>query len=137
MSESKSDTYIFDPIRRKRILLTPEEEVRQKLITFLINDRGYPQGLIGVEKGLLVHGRPRRFDILVHNRHGQPLLLIECKAKSVNLNQQTFDQVARYNIALKVPWLVISNGREIYCAKIDFEQHNYAFVPEIPTYDAL
>lgn len=137
MSKSSPPHYIFDPIRKKRIVLTPEEEVRQQIIHFLMHDRGVPQGLIGVEKGLQVHGLSRRFDILVHDHHGKPLMLIECKAKSVNLTQQTFDQVARYNIALRVPWLVISNGVEMYCAKINFESHNYAFVPDIPTYEEL
>lgn len=137
MSKSAPPSYIFDPIRKKRIVLTPEEEVRQQIIHFLMYERDVPQGLIGVEKGLLVHGRPRRFDILVHGQHGQPLMLIECKAKSVNLTQQTFDQVARYNIALRVPWLVISNGIQLYCARINFESHDYAFIPDIPRYEDL
>jgi len=137
MSKTNETRFIFDPIRQKRIVLTPEEEVRQQLIQYLIHERAYPKGLIGVEKGLLVYGRPRRFDILVHNTHGQPLMLIECKAKSVNLSQQTFDQVARYNIALRVPWLVISNGVEMYCAQIDFESSDYKFVPDIPQYAEL
>ena len=134
MSSTKENIYVFDPIRRKRILLTPEEIVRQELIAFLIADRGVPAGLISIEKGLTVNGLSKRCDMLVHDTSGQPLVLIECKAKSVNLTQQTFDQVARYNIALQVPWLIISNGVDLYCARVDFEKHDYAFFPDVPHY---
>jgi hypothetical protein len=134
---TKKNTYIFDPIRRKRILLTPEERVRQQLIHFLIEERGCPAGLISVEKGLSVNGLSKRCDILVHGPSGDPVMLIECKASSVRLAQQTFDQVARYNIALRVPWLVISNGGDTYCARIDFENQSYAFHPDIPLYAEL
>jgi len=137
MNESGENTYIFDPIRRKRILLTPEERVRQQIVHFLIDERGFPTGLISIEKGLTVNGLSKRCDILVHGSDGQPVLLIECKAKSVTLAQQTFDQVARYNIALRVPWLIISNGDDTYCAKVDFEKHDYAFLPDIPHYSDL
>lgn len=137
MSQSPEKTYIFDPIRRRRILLTPEEYVRQQILHFLIDKRGFPAGLISVEKGLAVNGLHKRCDILVHDTSGQPAMLIECKAKSVSLNQQTFDQVARYNIALRVPWLVISNGNDTFCARVDFEKHDYAFFPDIPHYAAL
>lgn len=137
MSQSREKTYIFDPIRRRRILLTPEEYVRQQLIHFLIEERGVPAGLISVEKGLTVNGLTKRCDILVHDTSGQPAMLIECKAKSVNLTQQTFDQVARYNIALRVPWLLISNGDEMFCARVDFEKHDYAFLSDVPHYSSL
>lgn len=137
MNPQKEKSYIFDPIRKKKILLTPEEAVRQQMILFLINQLGYPAGLISVETGLSVNGLSKRCDILVHARDGKPLLLIECKAKNVNLSQDTFDQVARYNIALRVPWLVISNGNHIYCAKVDFQKNTYAFLPEIPHYSDL
>lgn len=137
MSQSKENRYIFDPIRRKRILLTPEEVVRQQLIQFLMSKRGFPAGLIAVEKGLMVNGLSKRFDILVHGSNGDPLVLIECKAKSVNLTQETFDQVARYNISLRVPWLIISNGDHTYCAKVDFEKHDYAYYKDVPHYSEL
>ncbi len=137
MEPAKDKTYIFDQIRKKRILLTPEEEVRQQIISFLMTHRGFPQGLISVEAGLTVNGLSKRCDILIYGRDGHPLLLIECKAKSVNLSQSTFDQVARYNIALRVPWLIITNGNQTYCAKVDFEKNDYAFHPDIPPYDEL
>lgn len=136
-SPMSQNTYIFDPIRRKRILLTPEERVRQGLIHFLKDERGYPPGLMSVEKGLKVLGKPRRFDLLVYDANGEPVMLVECKAADVALNQQTFDQVARYNIALRVPWLVISNGTETYCAKVDFQSKTHAFHHDIPHFTDL
>lgn len=132
-----SSSYIFDPVRRKQILLTPEERVRQRLIHFFVENRGFPLGLITVEKGLRVNGLQKRFDVLVYSKSGEPLLLAECKAESVALAQQTFDQVARYNIALRVPWLVISNGLETHCAKVDFKNHSHEFFPDIPHYQDL
>lgn len=137
MSKTEKPVYIFDPIRRKRILLTPEERVRQQIIHFLIDQRGVPAGLIQIEKGLMVNGLSKRFDILVHNAHGDPILLVECKAKNINLGQDTFDQVARYNIALRVPWLVISNGKDTFCARIHFDKKDYAFHPDIPHFTDL
>jgi hypothetical protein len=132
-----SNSYIFDPVRRKQILLTPEERVRQRLIHFFVENRGFPLGLITVEKGLRINGLHKRFDVLVYSKDGEPLLLAECKAERVPLSQQTFDQVARYNIALQVPWLVISNGLETHCAKVDFKNQSHEFFPDIPHYHDL
>ena len=128
---------IFDIIRGKFISLTPEEWVRQHLIHFLVHERGYPATLLGVEKKVLVNRLERRFDLLVYSRDFNPVLLAECKSPSVSLNQDVFDQAARYNLTLGAKYFVLSNGMETICCTIDHEKQNYQFIEEVPFYDKL
>lgn len=137
MNKKQNTEFFFDPIRQKQILLTPEEKVRQQIIQLLVNDYGVPKGLISVEKKLELNGLTRRYDILVHNLLGHPLMLVECKAPQISLNQSTINQVARYNITLRVPWLLVSNGKQIYCVRVDFEHETFEFKTEIPKYEDL
>lgn len=137
MNKKQNTEFFFDPIRQKQILLTPEEKVRQQIIQLLVNDYGVPKGLISVEKKLELNGLTRRYDILVHNLLGHPLMLVECKAPQISLNQSTINQVARYNITLRVPWLLVSNGKQIYCVRVDFEHETFEFKSEIPKYEDL
>jgi hypothetical protein len=137
LSKKQNIGYFFDPIRQKQILITPEEEVRQQIIHLLVNDYNVPKGLISVEKKLELNGLTRRYDILVHNKSGHPLMLVECKAPQIPLNQSTINQVARYNITLRVPWLLVSNGKQIYCVRVNFEQESFEFKAEIPKYEDL
>ena len=123
--------------RRKRLVLTPEEVVRQLLLHYLIEERGYPQNRIRVEMGLKVNTMSRRCDILVFNRQVEPVLLVECKAAHVPLTQSTFEQIARYNTTLKVPYLLVSNGPSSYCSYIDHAQSSFTFLSEVPDYEAL
>jgi len=116
---------------------TPEEWVRQHLVMYLHNELGYPLGLIAIEKGVKVHSLSRRVDILLYNNSGEPMVLIECKAPEIKINQNVFDQVARYNIPLKVPYLVVSNGLENYCCSIDFVEEQYSFIKNIPAFNEL
>jgi len=125
---------IFDEIRKKHIIITPEEWVRQHFVQFLINQKGYPKALIKLEGGLKLHGKARRTDIVVFNPKGERMLLIECKAPSVNIDQKVFDQVARYNMVHKVSLLAVSNGLEHYYCRIDFEKQDYSFIRELPNY---
>ena len=125
---------IFDEIRKKHIIITPEEWVRQHFVQFLINQKGYPKALIKLEGGLKLHGKARRTDIVVFNPKGERMLLIECKAPSINIDQKVFDQVARYNIVHKVSLLAVSNGLEHYYCRIDFEKQDYSFIRELPNY---
>ncbi len=134
IKEERSGTYIFDEIRKKFLLLTPEEWVRQHLVQFLIRDKRYPRSLIKLEGGLKLNSLQKRSDILLFNNLGEKILLVECKAPSVKITQDTFDQIARYNFIHRVQWLLVSNGLQHFCCEIDFEKSSYRFVEELPEY---
>lgn len=128
---------IFDEIRKKFILLTPEEWVRQNFIRFLVSEKKFPVALIAVEKKVEVNGRPQRFDLLVYNRNGLPLMIAEFKAPDVKITQESFDQVARYNMALKVEYIVVSNGLSHFSCRFNFSQNSYSYLKTIPAYDEI
>ncbi|WP_423128878.1 type I restriction enzyme HsdR N-terminal domain-containing protein [Gaoshiqia sp. Z1-71] len=128
---------IFDEIRKKFLVLTPEEWVRQNFIRFLINEKAFPAQLMVIESGLKINQNQFRADLLVYNRAGQPLLVVEFKAPSVKITQNTFDQVARYNMTFQVPYLIVSNGLDHYCCRVDFAAKNYSFLKEIPAFTDL
>lgn len=125
---------IFDPVRHKYVMLTPEEWVRQHLIAFLVHIKGYPVSVIGVEKQLLINKLPRRFDLVVFGRSANPFLLVECKAPGVDITEKTFDQAARYNMLLQAEYFIITNGLEHYTCRIDYSNRQYVFIEEIPAY---
>src|SRR3978361_1900184 len=124
ITEHNGQLTLFDDIRKKHILLTPEEGVRQHFVQYLINQKGYPKTLIKLEGGLKLYGNAKRTDIVVFNSWGEKILLIECKAPSVNIDQKVFDQVARYNMVHKVSLLAVSNGLDNYSCRIHFEDRN-------------
>ena len=128
---------VFDAFRKKYVRLTPEEWVRQHFLHFLCDTKHYPKSLIAVEKSLTIHGRPRRFDAVVYNPDGLPVLLLEFKAPEVKLTQAVFDQVAAYNLALHADYLIISNGLSHYCCKMDYLKHRYHFLKDIPDFTDL
>ncbi len=128
---------ILDPLRRQYVALTPEEWVRQNLIQFLVQDMGYPRGLMAVEKYLRVHGQAHRADLVVYDREGQPLLLAECKEPEVAISQSTFDQIACYNRTLRARYLLVSNGLQHYCYAIERDKGAYRFLERLPRYDDL
>ncbi|MCP9235034.1 type I restriction enzyme HsdR N-terminal domain-containing protein [Lewinella sp. JB7] len=123
---------VFDDVRKKWLVLQPEEFVRQLLLHFLIGDMKYNRNRITVERGVRVNDDPRRTDILVFDRDMRPFLLVECKAPRVPLSTDTFRQAAHYNGPLRVPYLMISNGRESYVAAIDYAAEDYRFLPSVP-----
>lgn len=129
--------YIKGIIRNRLLLLTPEEWVRQNFIAYLISEKNMPKNLIAVEKQILVNGLTKRFDILVYDLTGCPQILIECKAHSVPLSQEVFNQVSAYNLALKVPYLFITNGVKHFASMVDLETRQVEFLKEIPNYDEL
>ncbi|MGV8095962.1 MAG: type I restriction enzyme HsdR N-terminal domain-containing protein [Mangrovibacterium sp.] len=135
--EDAGKTYIFDEIRKKFLLLTPEEWVRQNFIRYLSNEKGFPPALMVIERGLKINQNPFRADLLVYDRMGAPLLVVEFKAPEVKITQKAFDQIARYNMQFKVPYLIVSNGLDHYCCKIDFLAENYIFLKEIPEFKEL
>ncbi len=130
-------TEVFDPIRKKYVAFTPEEYVRQVLILYLMEEKGYPSGLLTVEAELSLNGMAKRTDVMVYDRNAQPLVIAECKAESVKLTQAVFDQLARYNLAFNVPYLIATNGIKHYCCKLDFANSGYSFLKEIPHYSEL
>ncbi|HVS92510.1 MAG TPA: type I restriction enzyme HsdR N-terminal domain-containing protein [Mucilaginibacter sp.] len=125
---------LFDEIRKKHIVLTPEEWVRQHFVQFLINQKGYPRSLIRLEGGLKLHGMQRRTDIVVFNSAGERILIVECKSPDVGITQKVFDQVARYNMVHKVSILAVSNGLDHYYCTIDFAGGKYQFIEDLPAY---
>jgi len=125
---------IFDDIRKKFVVLTPEEWVRQHFIQFLNREKHYPGSLMAVEKKVNVNGHPRRFDLLIYRRDGQPLLIAEFKAPGVKISQDTFDQVVRYNMALQVEFVVVSNGLQHFACQIDYQNKSYSFLKEVPQF---
>ncbi len=128
--------YIFDEIRKKFLVLTPEEWVRQHFIQFLIKEKKYPRSLIKLEGGLKLNSLQKRSDILLFNTVGEKLVLVECKASTVKISQAAFDQVARYNAIHRVKFVVVTNGLQHYCAEIDFGNESYNFLKEIPEYSS-
>jgi len=125
---------IFDEIRKKFILLTPEEWVRQHVVQFLLQDKKYPKSYINVEKLIKIKNLSKRYDGVVFQRNGEIFLLIECKAPEVPISQQTFDQIARYNLVLKAKYLMVTNGLNHYFCQMDFENEKYVFLKELPEY---
>ena len=131
---SENKVSIFDEIRKKFILLTPEEWVRQHVIHFLLQDKNYPKSYINVEKLIKINDLSKRYDGVVFQPNGEIFLLIECKAPEVPISQQTFDQIARYNLVLKAKYLMVTNGLNHYFCQMDFENEKYVFLKELPEY---
>ena len=128
---------IFDEIRKSYVALTPEEWVRQNFLKYLQNEKKFPPSLIAVEKALQVYTLKKRADIVVYNKLGKPILIVECKAPKVKITQDAFDQAARYNIKLQVNYLVVTNGLNHYCCRVNLAENNYEFLNEIPDYSEL
>lgn len=129
--------YIFDELRKKHLLVTPEEWVRQHWIQHLINQKGYPKALIQSEGGLTLNTLKKRTDLVVFNNVGKRMLIAEFKAPTIKVSQNVFDQIARYNMIHQVPFLLVSNGLEHYYCKIDFNNSTYSFLEELPFYEEL
>ncbi|RNC87108.1 MAG: type I restriction enzyme HsdR N-terminal domain-containing protein [Winogradskyella sp.] len=125
---------IFDIIRKKFVILQPEEWVRQHCIHYLIDHKKYPKSLINVEKELTVNGLKKRYDIVIFNPDGSIFLIVECKAHHITINQDTFDQIARYNISLNATYLMVTNGINHYYCQMDYEAKQYSFLKDIPNY---
>ena len=125
---------IFDIVRKKYVFLTPEEWVRQHFIHFLIEEKKYPISLIAVEKKVTINNLTKRTDILIFNAEGSPNIIVECKAPSIKLNQETFDQIARYNLKLNANYLIVTNGLEHFFCSMDKKNEQYLFLKDFPNY---
>ncbi len=128
--------FIFDRFRKKYVVLTPEEWVRQHLALYLVKEKSYPQGRIVVEKTLKFNKMERRCDLLVYG-DTSPSLIVECKAPGIAVNQNVFDQIAVYNLEFRVQYLIVSNGLDHYCCKVDFQSGEIRFLDEIPEYQII
>lgn len=128
---------IFDFLRRKYVALTPEEWVRQHFVHYLIEHKGYPAGLIGNEVELNVGEKKLRCDTILYNKVAQPQMIIEYKAPHIKLQQKTFDQISAYNLLLKVDYLIVSNGLQHVCCRMDYDNQKFCFLDDIPDYQNL
>lgn len=128
---------IFDVLRRKYVALTPEEWVRQHFVHFLIEHKGYPTALLANEIELRIGGKHLRADTLLYNKELHPHMLIEYKSPTIALTQKVFDQISAYNLLLHADYLIVSNGMQHICCRMDYEQNTYHFLEEIPDYSEL
>ncbi len=131
---SENKVAIFDVIRKKFIILTPEEWVRQHTVQLLLEEKKYPKSYINVEKLIKINDISKRYDIAVFKPNGELFLLVECKAPEVTISQDTFDQIARYNLKLKAEYLMVTNGLNHYFCQMDFENEKYVFLKDLPNF---
>ena len=137
ITERGEKRLIFDFLRRKYVALTPEEWVRQHFVHYLVEVKKYPKSLLANEVELKVGDKKLRCDTLLYTQALQPRMIIEYKAPTIPLQQKTFDQISAYNLLLKVDYLVVSNGLQHYCCKMDYEQQCYVFLEQLPDYELL
>ena len=128
---------ICDVIRRRYVALTPEEWVRQHFVHFLLAHKGYPQSLIANEVQVQLNNTKKRCDTVLYRRDLTARMIVEYKAPEIEITQKVFDQITRYHMALKVDYLIVSNGIQHYCCRMDYEQNSYTFLKEIPDYQLL
>ena len=137
ISEKCGKRMIFDFLRRKYVALTPEEWVRQHFVHYLVEHKGYPKGLIGNEIELQIGAKRLRCDTILYNRMARPQMIIEYKAPTIPIQQKVFQQISIYNLLLKVDYLIVSNGIQHYCCKMDYENQKCLFLKDIPDYEKL
>lgn len=137
ISIKEGKRFIFDILRKKYIALTPEEWVRQNFVQYLINFKGFPKGLLANEVKISLNNTIKRCDTVLYSRDMSAKLIVEYKAPHIEITQAVFDQITRYNMVLKVDYLIVSNGMNHYCCKIDYTNNSYTFLKDIPSYDML
>ncbi len=131
IKKEEGKTFIYSPVRKKYLVLGPEEIVRQLVIQYLVKEKGLPLSRMAEERMLVVNNLKKRWDILVYDKNGNPEILVECKAPEVKIDQSTFEQIAHYNLALKVPYLMVTNGIKTYFCEIDFEKKDFVFLERV------
>ncbi|HOD68542.1 MAG TPA: type I restriction enzyme HsdR N-terminal domain-containing protein [Bacteroidaceae bacterium] len=137
ISEQDGKRTIWDPIRKVWTALTPEEQVRQAFVSYLVNYKGVPLSHIANEQTIDLNGMKRRCDSVVYNRAGNPAVIVEYKSPAVTITQKVFDQISRYNIVLRVDYLMVSNGLKHYCVRMNYDAGTYSFLTDIPDYSQL
>lgn len=136
VKNSENKIAAFDEIRKKFVVLTPEEWVRINTVQYLIKEKNFPKSLINVEKQIHLGKMVKRYDVVVYGGNGEIEVVVECKAPSVKISQATFDQIAQYNIKLKAKYLMITNGLEHYFCQMDYEREQYHFLKDLPHYNS-
>jgi len=126
------DNLVFDPIRKKYLQLTPEEFVRQLMLSYLVNDCKFSINRINVEKSISVGQRQKRYDLVIFNKDLEPFILVECKSHLEHINEKALDQIATYNLSLKAPYLILTNGHSTYCIEIDHKTNSYRILDHVP-----
>lgn len=129
--------FIFDELRKKELVLTPEEWVRQHWVHYLYQTKGYPKSLMHIEGGLKLNSLQKRSDLLVFNNKGEKILLAEFKSPTVKITEKVFHQIANYNSVYKIPLLLVSNGLTHYYCRIHFDENRFDFLPELPNYNSV
>jgi len=137
IKEQNGKQYVLDRLKKRYTRLTPEEYVRQHFINYLIDNKGFPKALLANEIQIELGNVKKRCDTILYDKYLKPLMIIEYKSPKITINQDTFDQISRYNMKLQVPWLIISNGLQHYCCKIDFGTGSCTFLKEIPDYSEI
>lgn len=137
IKEHSGKKLIFDGFRRRWVMLTPEEWVRQNFARYLTAVKHFPATLVAIERSLRINQHDFRTDIVLFSRSGAPIVVVECKAPEVKISQQVFDQIARYNLEIRVNYLIVTNGLSHYCCRFDRDELTYTFLPEIPDYKEL
>lgn len=134
LSGTKQRPAIYDILRRKHVALTPEEWVRQHFVHYMIEHKSYPASLMANEVSLKCGTKSLRADTVLYNRNLKPIMIIEYKAPDIAITRNVFDQISAYNLLLHVDYLIMSNGLQHYCCKMDYEQRSYTFLKDIPSY---
>ncbi|WP_299002873.1 type I restriction enzyme HsdR N-terminal domain-containing protein [uncultured Tenacibaculum sp.] len=134
LKSNENKTLIFDNLRKKYVVLTPEEWVRQHFVQLLIQEKNYPISLIAIEKQLIINNLKKRTDIVIFASDGNPNIIVECKAPHIPITQGTFDQIARYNLKLDANYLIVTNGLQHFFCMLDKENETYVFLRDIPEY---
>ncbi len=135
--ETEKIISVFDIIRKKYIIMTPEEHVRQQFLHYLIEEKKYPKGLLGIEKQLKIYKLTKRTDIVLYDNEGNISVIVECKSPKIKISQNTFDQIARYNMNFKAKYLIVTNGLNHYCCKPNYENNSYKFLKDIPNFEEI
>ncbi|WP_428742329.1 type I restriction enzyme HsdR N-terminal domain-containing protein [Tenacibaculum sp.] len=134
LKSNENKTLIFDNLRKKYVVLTPEEWVRQHFSQWLVQEKNYPISLIAIEKQLVINNLKKRTDIVIFNSDGHPNIIVECKAPHIKITQDTFDQIARYNLKLNANYLIVTNGLQHFFCVLDKKNETYVFLRDIPEY---
>lgn len=137
IKKSGNKLTVFDNLRRRFVALTPEEWVRQHFVNYLITEKKYPASLIANEIQINLNNQKKRCDSVIYNRAMQPLVIVEYKSPDIKITQEVFNQIANYNIALKVEYLIVSNGVNHFCCHMDYEQMKFEYLSDIPLYNEL
>ena len=137
ISEQDGKTVVWDPVRKRWTAFTPEENVRQGFVSYLVNHKGYPISHIANEQAIELNGMSRRCDSVIYDKAGRPKVIVEYKRPTVTISQKVFDQIARYNLVLHVDYLIVSNGLKHYCVKMEYPAGKYVFLQDIPSYSDL